>query len=35
MSESKIIKIYHEGIRSVVTLVRGLSAQIYELSQTI
>ena len=35
MSESEIIKIYHEGIQSVVTLVQGLSTQISELSQTV
>ena len=35
MSESEIIKVYHEGIQSVVTLVQGLSTQISELSQTV
>ena len=35
MSESEIIKVYHEGIQSVVTLVQGLSTQISDLSQTI
>ncbi len=32
MSESEIIKVYQEGIQSVVTLVQGLSTQISELS---
>ena len=35
MSESEIIKVYQEGIQSVVTLVQGLSTQISELSQTV
>ena len=35
MSESEIIKVYHEGIQSVITLVQGLSTQISDLSQTI
>ena len=35
MSESEIIKAYHEGIQSVITLVQGLSTQISDLSQTI
>ncbi|EGC90824.1 hypothetical protein HMPREF9402_0042 [Turicibacter sp. HGF1] len=35
MSESEIIKIYNEGIQSVVNLAQGLSTQISCLSQTI
>ena len=35
MSESEIIKVYHEGIQSVVNLVQGLSTQISELSQIV
>lgn len=35
MSESEIIKVYNEGIQSVVTLVQGLSTQITDLSQTV
>lgn len=35
MSESDIIKIYNEGIQSVVTLVQGLSSQITDLSATV
>ena len=35
MSESEIIKVYQEGIQSVVTLVQGLSTKISELSQTV
>lgn len=33
--DSKIIKVYHEGIQSVITLVQGLSTQISDLSQTV
>ena len=35
MSESEIIKVYQEGIQSVISLVQGLSTQISELSQTV
>lgn len=35
MSESEIIKVYHEGIQSVFNLVQGLSIQISNLSQTV
>ncbi|MCI9084437.1 MAG: hypothetical protein HFH46_02315 [Bacilli bacterium] len=35
MSESEIIKVYHEGVQSVVNLVQGLSTQISHLSQTV
>ena len=35
MSESEIIKVYNEGIQSVVTLVQGLSSQISDLSQEV
>ena len=35
MSESEIIKVYHEGIQSVFNLVQGLSTQISNLSQTV
>ncbi|WP_343288362.1 hypothetical protein [Turicibacter bilis] len=35
MSESEILKVYHEGIQFVVTLVQGLSTQVCELSQTV
>lgn len=35
MSESEIIKVYNEGIQSVVTLVQSLSTQISDLSQTV
>ncbi len=35
MSDSEVIKIYHEGIQSIVTLVPGLSTQISDLSQTV
>ena len=35
MSESEIIKVYQEGIQSVISLVQGLSTQISELTQTI
>lgn len=35
MSESEIIKVYPDGIQSVVTLVQGLSTQISDLSQTV
>ncbi len=31
MSESEIIKVYQEGIQSVISLVQGLSTQISEL----
>ena len=31
MSESEIIKVYHEGIQSIVALVQGLSTQISDL----
>ena len=35
MSESEIIKVYQEGIQSVISLVQGLSTQISELSLTV
>ena len=35
MSESEIIKVYQEGVQSVISLVQGLSTQISELSQTV
>ena len=35
MSECEIIKVYQEGIQSIVNLVQVLSTQISELSETV